>query len=93
MSDIDKSLNGTGLTQVNEIIGERLNKKQDTLTGLPGQAVGFDNMRVACAVQGWSDQNLLDNAYFPDPINQRAVSGTITEPGYFLTAGSWSQAA
>lgn len=40
-----------------------------------------------------SNPNLLDNWYFPDPINQRGVNGTISETDYFidcwkLTAGS-----
>lgn len=31
-----------------------------------------------------SKKNLLDNWYFPRPINQREVSGTITAAGYFI---------
>lgn len=58
--------------------------KQPLLTGQPGQVVGFDGMGLAYAVRGWSNQNLLDNWYFPNPINQRGVSGTITAPGYFI---------
>ena len=45
--------------------------KQDKLTGLPGQVVGFDGAGAALAVQGWSNRNLLDDWYFLDSINQR----------------------
>ena len=45
--------------------------KQPKLTGTPGQAVGFGADGGAVAVQGWSNPNLLDNWYFPDPVNQR----------------------
>ena len=31
-----------------------------------------------------SNPNLLDNWYFTDPINQRGVSGTISDTGYFI---------
>lgn len=31
-----------------------------------------------------SNPNILDNWYFINPINQRRVSGTIEEPGYFI---------
>ena len=43
---------------------------QPKLTGQPGQVVGFDGTGAAAAVRGWSNPNLLDNWYFPDPINQ-----------------------
>lgn len=42
MADLKKSLNGAGLSQVNEIINERLAKKQNTLTGKQGQFVVFN---------------------------------------------------
>lgn len=46
-------------------------RKQDNLTGQPGQAVGFGADGAAVAVPGWSSPNLLDNGYFLDPVNQR----------------------
>lgn len=63
---------------------EALAGKQDKLTGAAGQVVGFDADGEATAVRGWSNPNLLDNWYFADPINQRNVSGTITDFGYFI---------
>lgn len=48
--------------------------KQDKLTGIPGQVVGFGASGAAAAVQGWSNPNLLDNWYFADPINQRGAA-------------------
>lgn len=42
MSAQDKILDGTGLAVVNQIIVERLDEKQDKLTGTQGQVVGFD---------------------------------------------------
>ena len=48
--------------------------KQPLLTGLPGQVVGFDASGAAQAVPGWSNQNLLDNGYFLDPVNQRGLT-------------------
>ena len=41
----------------------------------------------------YCNPNLLDNPYFPGPVNQRGVSGTISSTGYFidrwkLTSGS-----
>lgn len=57
--------------QAEETIQSAVSAKQDKLTGLPGQAVGFDSSGAAAAVRGWSNFNLLDNWYFPDPINQR----------------------
>ena len=32
----------------------------------------------------YSNPNLLDNWYFMNPVNQRGVSGTISEAGYFI---------
>lgn len=45
--------------------------KQNKLTGAPGQVVGFGADGAAVAVSGWSNTNLLDNWYFPDPVNQK----------------------
>lgn len=44
--------------------------KQDTLTGLPGQVVGFDTSGAASAVQGWSNPNLGINCDFRRPVNR-----------------------
>ena len=44
--------------------------KQDTLTGLPGQVVGFDTSGAALAVQGWSNPNLGINCDFRRPVNR-----------------------
>lgn len=44
--------------------------KQNKLTGQPGQVVGFDGMGLAYAVPGWSNQNLLINADFRNPVNR-----------------------
>jgi len=49
---------------------EALSTKQDKLTGQPGQVVGFDGMGLACAVRGWSNQNLLNNWYWGNPVNR-----------------------
>lgn len=59
----------TGVTQ--EELDTALATKQDTLTGQPGQVVGFNAQGAAQAVRGWSNPNLLDNWYFLDPVNQR----------------------
>lgn len=48
-----------------------LSSKQSKLTGQPGQVVVFGADGAAVAVQGWNNLNLLDNWYFPDPINQK----------------------
>lgn len=49
---------------------QALAAKQDKLTGRPGQVVGFDGMGLAYAVPGWSNQNLLINADFRNPVNR-----------------------
>ena len=45
--------------------------KQPKLRGSAGQVVGFNTQGAAVAVRGWSNPNLLDNWYFPAPVNQR----------------------
>lgn len=39
---------------------------------------------VAEALANKPNRNLLDNWYFMNPVNQRGVSGTISEAGYFI---------
>lgn len=39
---------------------------------------------VAEALNNKPNRNLLDNWYFMNPVNQRGVSGTISEAGYFI---------
>ena len=39
---------------------------------------------VAEALNNKPNRNLLDNWYFGNPVNQRDVSGTISEAGYFI---------
>lgn len=39
---------------------------------------------VAAALNNKPNRNLLDNWYFMNPVNQRGVSGTISEAGYFI---------
>lgn len=57
--------------------------KQPKLTGQPGQVVGFGADGAAVAVQGWSSPNLLDDWYFPDPVNQRGQT-EYTAAGYTI---------
>ena len=39
---------------------------------------------VLAALNNKPNRNLLDNWYFMNPVNQRGVSGTISEAGYFI---------
>lgn len=39
---------------------------------------------VLAALANKPNRNLLDNWYFMNPVNQRGVSGTISEAGYFI---------
>lgn len=61
-------------------IKEKLSKKQDVLTGDPGQLIGIGDDGAATATVYPCNKNLLDNWYFADPINQRSVS--IWDNGY-----------
>lgn len=70
----DGTTSGLEATNVQQAIDknyEQIQTKQPTITGTAGQVVGFGADGGAQAVQGWSNPNLLDNWYFPDPINQR----------------------
>ena len=57
-------------TETHEDIREILTTKQDVLTGLPGQVVGFSAAGGPVPVRGWSNQNLLVNADFRNPVNR-----------------------
>lgn len=80
-------LDYTGLTNFWNKIKEVISFKQDKLTGLLGQVVGFDSNGKALATSGFSNVNLLDNWYFLDPIDQR--NGYIVDDGvtYYSDAG------
>lgn len=57
--------------------------KQDKLIGTPGQVVGFNEDGAAAPVQRWSNQNLCDNGYFADPVNQRGQT-SYSERDYII---------
>lgn len=65
---------------------QALAAKQDKLTGQPGQVVGFDGMGLAYAVPGWSNQNLLINADFRNPVNR---NGKTSYSGGGPTIDGW----
>lgn len=79
-------LDDAGLAHLWSKIRAALSTKQNSLTGAPGQAVGFDPTGRAVAQIGWSNPNLLDNWYFPDPINQK---GRATYLGAGYTIDRW----
>lgn len=60
---------------------EVITDKQDTL--FAGDGILIQGNSVS-AIALPCNHNLLDNANFGDPVNQRGVSGTITTPGYFF---------
>ncbi|MDE7245103.1 MAG: hypothetical protein K2O18_14180, partial [Oscillospiraceae bacterium] len=66
-----------------EDIREALSTKQPLLTGQPGQVVGFDGMGLAYAVRGWSNQNLLINSDFRNPVNRNGQT-EYTADGYTI---------
>lgn len=72
---MEKFLNLEGLEYVCGRLRSDLSGKQDILRGQPGQVVGFDSTGAALARNGWGNPNLLDNWYFPSPINQRRQTG------------------
>ena len=79
----DSGSPGVTMEQVNRAVQESADTKQDKLTGTSGQVVGFGADGAAQAVRGWSNQNLLDNWYFVDPVNQRGQD-TYTPGGYAI---------
>ena len=66
---------------------------ESNMNGLEGR-IGYALSLSALAIDGVIKcVNLLHNWYFPNPVNQRGVSGTISTTGYFidrwiLTSGS-----
>lgn len=52
MSALEKPLDGAGLAVVNQIINERLNKKQDALTAGYGTSISGDAINVITPVRG-----------------------------------------
>ena len=52
MSALEKPLDGAGLAVVNQIINERLNKKQDALTAGDGTSISGDAINVITPVRG-----------------------------------------
>ena len=65
---------GVTVEQIEEKISASAAAKQDTLTGRPGQVVGFGADGAAEAVQGWSGRNLLINSDFRNPVNRNGKS-------------------
>lgn len=60
------------LLEISESISSAITKKQDKLSGQPGQIVGFGESGAAQAVNSYANnENLLDNADFRRPVNQR----------------------
>ena len=49
---------------------DALSRKQDTLTGVPGQLIGISGDGTAQATVYPYNKNLLDNWYFANPVNQ-----------------------
>lgn len=67
-------------------INSSISAKQDKLSGSTIQVVGFDANGKAIAVSRWSNPNLLDNAYFGNPVNQR---GQTEYTGNAYTIDRW----
>lgn len=61
-----------------------LNMDGQKLTGLNNPAVPSEAANKGYVDAARFARNLLDNSDFTNPINQRGVSGVISEPGYFL---------
>ncbi len=61
--------------------------KQDVLSGLPGQVVGFGADGAAEAAQGWSGHNLLINWDFRRPVNR---NGKAEYTGIGYTIDRWN---
>lgn len=68
---------------------QALAAKQNKLTGQPGQVVGFDGMGLAYAVPGWSNQNLLINADFRNPVNQNGKTEYTASNAPICTLDCW----
>lgn len=59
--------------------------KADGIDGAANNALALGGVAAAGVIKG---ANLLHNWYFPNPVNQRGVSGTISTLGYFID--SWN---
>lgn len=75
------------LSGLASIIKNAMAKKQDKLTGEPGQVVGFGSDGSAEPVPGWSNPNLVINWNLCNPVNRRGQT-EYTERGY--TIDRWS---
>lgn len=80
------------LLDTNLYINDVENYATDNVTRI-NEALSSVNSDVARIEGILSSINLLHNWYFPNPVNQRGASGTITATGYFidrwkLTSGS-----
>lgn len=71
----DGTISGLDSSNVQDAIDNLNSGKQNKLTGAPGQVVGFGSDGAAVAVSGWSNQNILDNAYW---ANRESI---INQPG------------
>lgn len=73
-----------GVTSFNSRTGAVMPQSGDyNATQIPVSA-GDGAESVAAALNNKPNRNLLDNWYFMNPVNQRGVSGTISEAGYFI---------
>lgn len=74
-----------GADNIKMLSGESVEKavaeKQNMLSAGDGIIMQDDRIYAAALP---CNPNLLDNANFGSPVNQRGVTGTITTPGYFI---------
>lgn len=71
----------SAIKSVSAVFYDELAKKQDKITGIPGQIVGIGDDGAAKATVYPSNDNLLINWYLADPINQRGQT-EYTGTGY-----------
>ncbi len=69
----------TAITRLCALVKAGLAGKQDKLSGAAGQVVGFGSDGTAAARNAWSNQNLLVNWYFANPIDR--TRGYIVKSG------------
>ena len=67
---ITPSLDMVNRQELDEAVDALALAKQDALTGLPGQVVGFNEDGKAEAVRGWSNPGLIINGDFRRPVNR-----------------------
>ena len=74
-----------GAENIKTLSGENVEKaianKQDALSA--GDGIGIQDGSIYAKALP-CNPNLLDNANFGDPVNQRGATGTISTPGYFF---------